>query len=754
MKSSVFSWRAFRMGMKRTRTAGLIYSVALFAITMIPTLIMCLEHIFHRGSGLDKYIMKLSYSDAGVLLLAFFAAPVLTYVQFSFLNKRNSSDFFHSLPVKRTALFSGLSLANAAWLFIGMAASMLGMTLAFLVTPDTCIDASFYLYGLIVFVASLLFQQGVALGMALTGTFLSNVVASSLILFAPRLIIGVFSDLCNNILKIVTPINDTVWFLDYNTNLVFGVFGAGYRDVEWYSVVYSFVLAVVYFLLGMLVFRRRKSETAELSAQNGVMQCIIRTLLAFLVTLPALYSMIVDDDFELAVCCFAFAVIVYFAYEIITRRSFRTFGKAAWQLVFLIALDLVFLIVPLTIRSSVLRSTPVYENVAAVYIEDARDIVANGNEIEAANMAGIRITDEEIMSFLSDEAQDDAENMRDFTYLGGDPVTVRFEMKDGTDVTRRIFLYQYTMRTLSEKLFKCNALTDALILKPDAASVTEVSIISDIAVDKESSADIYSTFLREYESLPRSDKLAISAENCFKSLAISVTADGKTSLYSINAFNMPDTFNAIVNADKAKKEPVYNAFMHGDVIYFDGWFNYNGIDSRFNADSRDGKLMPESQETLDWIRKNAFAEPKGNEGVIALFMNIEYIEDGEVKDGSFCVSVPASKDAAWFKNIVYGESEMYSEEDIADAVDVVIDEIISYGNCNIKSVRYLSDEESRKEREKDNTGGDYIVLISEFSTNLSNDRESELEPDCDYIRTWTLNRTNAGKWKIVGYTEG
>ena len=99
------------------------------------------------------------------------------------------------------------------------------------------------------------------------------------------------------------------------------------------------------------------------------------------------------------------------------------------------------------------------------------------------------------------------------------------------------------------------------------------------------------------------------------------------------------------------------------------------------------------------------------------------------------------------------ESEIYSQEDIAAAIDAVKREFKrSWSGCTLKEISYAGDETVRKEQEYILGFGDYdegIVLLSSFTVD-EHGGDGSLEPNHTYTRwSWYLARKNGGKWKIV-----
>ncbi|MCL2503356.1 MAG: hypothetical protein FWE94_01915, partial [Coriobacteriia bacterium] len=106
----------------------------------------------------------------GLYLFMFVGTLFLVYTAFSFLNKRNSSDFFHALPDTRSCMYVTTWAAIASWIFFTVAESVLLTWLAHVVTGMPFIAAYVPLLLLMFFISSLLVASTATVAVSLTGT--------------------------------------------------------------------------------------------------------------------------------------------------------------------------------------------------------------------------------------------------------------------------------------------------------------------------------------------------------------------------------------------------------------------------------------------------------------------------------------------------------------------------------------------------------------------------------------------------------
>lgn len=342
-KHSVFNAKLYVDTLRRLRLPGFIMAAAVLVISLLPPLVMYIERF--RRFGSEAAVTSISSVTPALWGYMYIGGAGLMLAAFAFLNKRNSSDFFHALP--NTALCTWLSTAAAAvtWQAATVIGTVILTYLAYVVT-GVSITAAFLPDLLGYFLSgTLLVSACAAIAVAITGTMLTNIVLSGLILFLPRLILAMLAVAISGYAEIV-PMNSMGILFDpiYNipclplaalTNVSF--LGSTPSVTFRPGMAYSAVLAVVYLGLALLAYRARRSEIAEKSAPSRLLQAVYRCAL----TLPLLMLMAVqaaamgDSLWELLgkktglfIVFWALAALVYFIYEAVTTKKFKNVLKA------------------------------------------------------------------------------------------------------------------------------------------------------------------------------------------------------------------------------------------------------------------------------------------------------------------------------------------------------------------------------------------------------------------------------------------
>lgn len=100
------------------------------------------------------------------------------------------------------------------------------------------------------------------------------------------------------------------------------------------------------------------------------------------------------------------------------------------------------------------------------------------------------------------------------------------------------------------------------------------------------------------------------------------------------------------------------------------------------------------------------------------------------------------------------ESELYSQDDINGAVDIIKKEFKSdWKGCSLTEIRYAGDEITKEHQEwsERNNADEVIVLLSSFDVDSSGG-DGSLNPNSTYDDwKWILVRLNGGQWKHVDH---
>jgi len=415
-RKEIWSLGLYKESLRRIRIPAVIF----FVIAVLSAIIVPLATVISRQQGIYTHVLTSlpkvkSASDVNPILPAcvMIAAAALTFTLFSFLNKRNSSDFYCSMPHTRLAMYTSritaLITAIASIILIPTGVSAIMLTVFgkyFAAQWDT-----FFPYMVGCFAASMLICAVFAIAMSITGTILNNVAVAGLIMFLPRTVLtiivysvsskfplivdGYISELLYPRINILTGFYDTAFILrDANISLLSAS-----------SQIYTLCLAVVYFIIGAVLFVKRKSESAERAAPTPFMQSVYRILITMVVCLipcGLIFNNGITDGYDVfvIVCFYVAALLVYLFYELITTKKWKNLVKCLPGLVVVLILNLALLGTMYGIYAAEKSFSPDADDISYVCIQNDGNTHSFQSHVDSL-LEEIKISDPEILETVS-----------------------------------------------------------------------------------------------------------------------------------------------------------------------------------------------------------------------------------------------------------------------------------------------------------------------------------------------------------------
>ena len=430
MKKRFFDVGLYLDGLRQLKIVG----VMLFVILELEAILIPLGQYI-------AILQRLEYSPSAVynmgvvnflqmhplLVLTFTVfAPVMMLYLFSFLNKRNSSDFYHSLPNTRLSLFFSFFAAVMTWVIAASVISSLTAVAGHLLLSQYC-SINFTSVWVMLFnmlAASFFTAAAVGMAMCLSGTVFTNLVVSLLLIFMPRVLILIFTSYLSSVLSILSP-EHFIPPLDgqYNvaTNLVLGLFtGSAEQSFTFFTGgLYTLGLGLLYTVFAALLFRARKSESAGQSAPNRALQTVYRCLIAMLVCLVPCTAIVANvinhespsgEDVFVYLVFYIGAVLLYFIYEIITTRKWRNLARAVPALGILALCNLAFIGGVLGAYNSVLSFHPGKDDIEYVRLLGTEG--SSSNNYFSLKVANAPLDDPVIREVIANRLQVQTEQLR------------------------------------------------------------------------------------------------------------------------------------------------------------------------------------------------------------------------------------------------------------------------------------------------------------------------------------------------------
>ncbi len=418
MKKKLFSRGLYVEGLRQLRLTGIIFLAALLLVGLsVPVLcyIDYLDFLSYAEEGQIYSLTVVSFLGICPLVIgiALVAAPVFTFILFGTFHKRSSSDFYHSLPYTRICMYLSFVAAIFTWL-LGLTVIYCGATIAtYLLMPQIFIVTLTGMWDIMLsmLALSMLLVFGIICAMSITGNPIANVTCAGLILFLPRLLITLVTFVLGDIAPIIDG-HFGIFGMGYNAlmSLISSVFiygnGLSFTD-DIPGDIYSIVLGLVYAVIGAVLFCKRKSETAGHPAPGKITHHAIRICVGLVVSSIVTCALLSGLEAQFAVLFYIVAALVYFAYELITQKTFRTIPKTFPGLAVLVALNIGIVAVCMGSAAVIHSYTPASNEVSAIYLESTYNSYGYSSQMDfneyASQKAGrIRIEDEKAIAIATE----------------------------------------------------------------------------------------------------------------------------------------------------------------------------------------------------------------------------------------------------------------------------------------------------------------------------------------------------------------
>lgn len=661
MKKKIYNPKLYLEGLDQLKLMGFILTLFTMLVTAIPPVAQIIDNLQYKSYtiGYSREVIDTVFAIApAVMVFMYLGSYIFSSFIFSFGNKRKASDFYDSLQNTRLCTYVSFGLAALTWIaFIILVNNLEGIVL-YNIAGDITFTAWEFIRTVIY---ELLVAFGVAgatfVAMALTGTAFSNFMVMAIVLLLPRFCITFFQVIILEEARTIAP-SSLMGLWDPAHNLITGIFTSliGY-DVEYlmsntWGYFYTLVLDCVYFALAGLFFTIRKSETAEKSAPNRLMQHVIRCGLSLPFGLFfgwGVYYVVTDgywDEVIIPLLLFALVAFIYFVYEAITTKSFKRLGKAVPLFIALIVVS-VGTMFSAVIASHVMdHRVPKADKISAVtvaqqdynhssggnYIEHAESKIKYNDKtliekiVRDLDYSFSYYRDDNIFTFgdnnviIADEDRpdgptaefktnpDSSYNPLDYSDWGN---YVKFYYKSGRTEVRRVDFSYDTVEYFDELRANTPEYVNAIYQIPD----TNVVNCYIEALDSFESKEIYSVYREEVKNLPYDTLKKLVGS--FDGVDMNVTVK-EGGIYSYNNFTITqDTPKALAKyielsegAESAKKffaslEPAENKEINYCEIYM-----YNAVSGTnvgyYYAES------PEQPQADTFVKINELIEKAAN----------------------------------------------------------------------------------------------------------------------------------------------
>lgn len=595
MKQRFFSVKLYVEGIRQLKVVGVIFLI-------IATLVNCILPLIELLVKAGVFEMESPTTEASALdmsqftfILVVLAAIIMTFNLFKFLNKRSGSDFYHSLPVTRPCLFFSLCASVLTVVVFVFAIPILLAGLLYVIAGVKFLWDISALCLLSYALCALLLMACTLFGMSLTGTFISGFMMGLIVFLLPRILIMVYTSLLNNLTVIADVQTLNIFtYPAYNlpVNLCLSFFSI--TSMSWAEAIcflpgmlYTAVLGFVYLAVACLLFTFRKSETAEQSAPNRILQHIYRCIVALPIslTLPAIIvPAIVEGRAAFsseALLMLLITLAAYLLYELITTKKLRNLLPALPVFLVVLGIDAIIGGSLLLSRTALLKQQPAADEIrSVVFLPEGIDAYGMDSSYFEIAAQKVEHEDETIRSAVSDALKTDAAQVLDNTYYTSpeNNYTSRFNVRirttSGKTLNRTLRIdYRLYENEIIPQILQNDAFNELATSLPPEDTVTSVRFNRE-----EIDPALWESFQKEFDALTDEQKYAlVTNSNMYTQMATqsvtfgSVEINGRvgmreyTSSFPLDNVAFPETVSMLTT--KTYEENADRIFRLLDLIH-------------------------------------------------------------------------------------------------------------------------------------------------------------------------------------------
>ncbi len=439
----LFSKKFYLQGLKRIRVIGIVATITVVAL-----------NLFYAHFKLANYDCYCNHWIAcgGIapftFLTAVFAFGMVASI-FSFLNKRQDSDFYNFIPQKRICIYTSYIASVLTWiagincLTIVLNSILLSLSPTFHV-PVIFASLAFLGYTLSAFtVASI-----VTICRMLSGTGISLFFYTISFLTVPRLLAGIFI----NHIRELNPsivINETwlrVFSLENSLYFTLKEFGnennCGSFENVW-LIITLITESILFFGIGALLYKNLKSEFAGKNIGIKKVQLIFRTAITLPLIWTSMIYFITKSDEIIASVLLGLSLLLHFLFELILSKSAKkaVVGMVAFLIPLLISIGL--FASSYGIAEGFRATSPKTDEINYITVEELRyrdrdnsvfviDLCLNSETAKTTFLNALKGKSEKSISNSEFDSK----------------LTVKFTLKNGKEQYREVYFSEDNMKSL------------------------------------------------------------------------------------------------------------------------------------------------------------------------------------------------------------------------------------------------------------------------------------------------------------------
>lgn len=461
-KTSLFNRGIYKSTVIRYIWGAVFYAIVLFMCTALPILFS--ENPENSWRVMGEYNRSLILDDMYLffpLIIGIAVPTVVALLVYRFVHSKKTSVFVHSLPVSRCANYTSTVAAALTLMMAPIIFNGLILTLMSVCGYGVLFDVSSCLIwtGLNLLGVFLMFSVA-SVAAFLTGNSFAMVGINALIHLVAIIFAGSFSSLAGAFLygyyEMNTLLNAAVeWnFVGYVMSLA--------AHLRYYpeSVIFDLgkliimiVLALVLYVAAFLLYKKRRMETAEDVAAYKVLNPIYKYLLTFIVAIGvfAIFSYDLDESVLLPVFMMVLiSAVVYFAAEMVLKKSFKIWGSYKGYLIFLVAFAALIFVFAFTSFFGFETRVPEIGDVESFAVCE---------QMYSSEIEDPYVEDEELMEYVIEKHRAFAERekvptVRTYTEEEPRALFIRYKLKNGGELIRQYYMSEREFCEILDRFYK------------------------------------------------------------------------------------------------------------------------------------------------------------------------------------------------------------------------------------------------------------------------------------------------------------
>lgn len=309
--NKLFNYKYFLQNVKKSKMVFALFFIVLPVFTSLM--------IMASDNFVFDFISLASINIFGMYIIPF----IFSICLFGYLYKKNSVDFIGSMPISRRSIFTTNTIGGIAIIFIMQLLTFLLTILISSLTKSTVFVSM--AWDVLVFqtISYIFVFIAANLAMSISGTLTTQIAVTMLIVFIVPFSTWYISIMSNN--EPYTLVNNDIELISLDkTRNYTAPFLVANGDYEYNTVsIYKMlILSIIYFVVGLFLFEKRKMEVAGESFENKYAHFIIKGLT--LIPFVAILMNIIDyDEKILSIIIVAIIAVYYLVFDLITSKKVK-----------------------------------------------------------------------------------------------------------------------------------------------------------------------------------------------------------------------------------------------------------------------------------------------------------------------------------------------------------------------------------------------------------------------------------------------